>query len=259
MRASGVVVIDCFPDAASRYLDGWAIVAIDVIRATTVATTAAAQGRRCFPKTSTEAALRLAGRLGNALLAGELGGDKPAGFEMNNSPAELAARTDVRRPLVLVSTSGTQLIVNGLASEAVYLACFRNFGSVARYLVDYYSRVAVIGAGSRNEFREEDQMCCAWVAQSLLEAGYRAQNEATVRVVERWRNAPPDACLEGHSAAYLRRTGQTRDLDFVLTHINDLDAAFVMRGSEVLMVPAVAYDAVMENWNKPARRESLVA
>ena len=29
------------------------------------------------------------------------------------------------------------------------------------------TRVAVIGAGSKGEFREEDQICCAWIAAGL--------------------------------------------------------------------------------------------
>ena len=43
------VVIDYLPESARRYRSGWAIVAVDVIRATTTAITAAATGRRCFP------------------------------------------------------------------------------------------------------------------------------------------------------------------------------------------------------------------
>ena len=43
------VVIDYLPESVCRYRSEWAIVAVDVIRATTTAITAAATGRRCFP------------------------------------------------------------------------------------------------------------------------------------------------------------------------------------------------------------------
>jgi hypothetical protein len=59
------VVINCFPESARQYLSGYAIVAIDVIRATTMAITAAAAGRRCFPVPTLEAAFDLAGLLRN--------------------------------------------------------------------------------------------------------------------------------------------------------------------------------------------------
>ncbi len=203
--------------------------------------------------------MRTARRLENPLLGGELGGVKPEGFEINNSPSEVAARTDVERPLVLVSTAGTQLIDNARACAALYLACFRNYGSVARYLAGYYPRVAVIGAGSRGEFREEDQMCCAWVAQALMEEGYSAQDERTVEIVERWRGAPPNACAQGNSAAYLRRSGQTNDLDFILAHVNDLDAAFILKGEEIVMLSSADYDAVLHSWGREQRERTLVA
>lgn len=259
MPNSQTVVIDCFPESVEQYADGWAVVAIDVIRATTVAVTAVASGRRCFPVPSVKAAMRTARRLKHPLLGGELGGVRPEGFEINNSPSEVAARTDVERPLVLVSTSGTQLIDNAKTCAALYLASFRNHGSVARYLAGYYPRVAVIGAGSRGEFREEDQMCCAWIAQALMEEGYSARNERTVEIVARWRDKPPDACAQGNSAAYLRRSGQTNDLDFTLTHINDLEAAFMLRGEEIVMVSSADYDAVLHRWGRAVGERALVA
>ena len=43
------VVIDCFPESMETYRDGYAIVAVDVIRATTTAVTSVALGRKCFP------------------------------------------------------------------------------------------------------------------------------------------------------------------------------------------------------------------
>jgi phosphosulfolactate phosphohydrolase-like enzyme len=50
----GTVVIDCLPESAERYRDRYAIVVVDVIRATTVATTAVSMGRRVFPAKTTE-------------------------------------------------------------------------------------------------------------------------------------------------------------------------------------------------------------
>src|SRR5215472_7881027 len=103
------VRIDCFERGVPQYAAGYAIVAIDVVRATTTAITAVAAGRRCFIAPTIELAFDLSRRLGNALLAGEQGGTMPPGFDLNNSPVELLARTDVERPVVLLSSSGTRL------------------------------------------------------------------------------------------------------------------------------------------------------
>lgn len=228
------VAIDCFPESALNYRHGYAIVAVDVIRATTTIATAVSMGRRCFTVPSLEAARRLSARLCNPLLAGELGGAVPQGFEMSNSPAELALRTDTSRPLVLLSSSGTKLIHLAQGSEAVYIACFRNFEFLSRYLVGRHSHVAVIGAGSRGEFRGEDQMCCAWIARQLMDSGYVAENPETEAMVERWRRVPPGAILSGASADYLMRSGQSRDLEFILAHIADLDWGIALEGGEIV-------------------------
>ncbi len=228
------VVIDSLPESVSRYRRGYAIVAVDVIRATTTIATAVSMGRRCFPVSSLEAARQVSSRLRNPLLAGEVGGIIPRGFEMNNSPAELALRSDISRPLVLLSSSGTKLIHQARASEAAYIACFRNFEFLSRYLVGRHSRFAVIGAGSRGEFREEDQMCCAWVAQRLIESGYVAENPQTAATVDQWRGATTDLVLSGASADYLIQSGQSRDLHFILTHIADLDWVLEIGGDEVV-------------------------
>ena len=227
------VVIDCFPERARDYWEGHAIVAIDVIRATTTAITAVDRGRRCFPVPSLEVAVPLAARLDRPLLVGELGGSVPYGFDLNNSPAELARRDDLDRPMILLSTSGTRLLWEARGALRVYAASLRNWSAQVERLVAAGQSVAVLGAGTRGEFREEDQLCCAWIAHGLLERGFAAASGATEALVERWHDAPADAFLESKSVEYLRETGQEDDLEFVLSHVDDLDATFVLDGDEL--------------------------
>jgi 2-phosphosulfolactate phosphatase len=238
VSAGGSVIIDYLPSSAARYVDRYAIVAIDVIRAATMAVTAVADGRRCIVAADLADALAIRDRIGDAVLAGELGGERPDVFEMNNSPADLALRTDVERPLVMLSSSGTQLMLEaGKSAHGGYVACFRNLGAVARHLIGRHRRVAVIGAGSRNEFREEDQMGCAWLAEILVAAGYRAENGQTTQIIHRWRGAAPTACETGHSVDYLRSSGQLRDFDFIVGHVDDLDLVCTIEGNEIRGVP----------------------
>jgi 2-phosphosulfolactate phosphatase len=70
--------------------------------------------------------------------------------------------------------------------------------------------------------------------------GYVPATPQTADVVSRWRDAPPDACLCSRSVAFLRRTGQLRDLDFILGHIDDLPGVFEIRNGEVRMIPVAA-------------------
>jgi 2-phosphosulfolactate phosphatase len=233
-RSAATVVIDCFRGSVRRFASGYAIVAVDVIRATTTAITGVALGRRCFPEPTVAAALRRAAHLERALLVGEVGGNMPTGFDLTNSPAALASRTDVERPMVLVSSSGTTLLHQAQACGPVYLACFRNARAFAPWITGRHPRVAVLGAASRGEFREEDQMCCAQIAAQLLEAGYEPEDAVTEDLITRWRDAPADAWLESNSVAYLRQTGALKDLAFIREHTDDLSTVFPLRSGEVV-------------------------
>src|SRR5215208_7332918 len=247
-----VVAIDCFAESLMRYRAGYvAIVAVDVIRATTTAVTGVALNRRCFPAASLEAATALAEELDDPLLVGELGGNMPYGFHLTNSPAELALRSDVFRPMILLSTSGTQVLCEAKGRGAVYAACLRNYTAQVRFLAAHHPRVAVVGAGTRGEFREEDQMCCAWIAEGLMHAGYRSCNEQTEQLVERWSSASVEAFLGRKSVEYLMNTGQLRDLDFILGHIDDVDALFLLKYGEITMQQASDYVEKYDSHSSP--------
>ena len=244
---SKTIVIDCFPESAARYRKGHAVVAIDVVRATTTAITAVAAGRRCFMVPTEQSAFELAAKLDNPLLVGEQGGVMPPGFDINNSPAALAARKDVHRPAILLSSSGTRLCHEASRCEAAFVACLRNYTAVAALLDGKFQNIAVIGAGTRGKFREEDQMCCAWLAEKLTHLGYQSRDDATSDIIQRWKGAQTYEWLSGKSAAYLRKSGQVDDLRFTLTHIDDLQTLFALHDGEVVMIAEAAPARELDN------------
>jgi 2-phosphosulfolactate phosphatase len=207
------------------------------MRATTTGVGIVWSGRRCLPVPSLDAARTVAARLEDPLLVGELGGHLPEGFDIQNSPTAMETRDDLERPAVLLSSSGTRLLYEAASAGAVYAASLRNVTAQVLYIAAHHPRVAVIGAGSKGEFREEDQLGCARIAAGLLDVGYRAGDGRTLEVVERWRDEPVEVCAGGRSAEYLRRTGQLEDLEFVLTHIDDVDGVFCFEEGELRQVP----------------------
>lgn len=216
----------------------WTVVGIDVIRATTTAVTAVAAGRRCFPVPSVEAALPLAARLENPLLVGELGGNMPYGFDLQNSPAEMDRRTALHRPVILLSSSGTGLLSAAAARSRTYAACLRNVRAQAQRLIAAHDRVLLLAGESRGEFREEDRLCCGRLAGALLEAGFEPRDLLVEETVKRWANAPDEAFMDGHSVRYLADTGQFHDAEFVLGHVDDLDSVYEMRNGELVVSPS---------------------
>jgi 2-phosphosulfolactate phosphatase len=236
MRPERSVRITCFQDGAADATAAEATVCVDVFRATTTAVTAVVAGRRCFPAGSVEEAVPLAAALHRPLLVGELGGNMPYGFDLQNSPAALALRPDIWRPAIVLSTSGTPLLVSAARAGTAYAACLRNWIAAADAAAAVSNHVRVVGAGARGEFREEDQLCCAWIAERLAAAGHVFADADTARLVERWSGSDIEAVTHGHSAAYLRDTGQDQDIEFVLRHVDDVACAFVMDADELVAV-----------------------
>jgi 2-phosphosulfolactate phosphatase len=231
-----IVLVDCYTTSLPTYDEDFAIVAVDVIRSTTTAVTALAVGRRCFPVASVAAALQRGKEVPDALLAGEEGGDTPHEFDMANSPAEMHARVhDIERPAILLSSSGTKLLcAAGDRHVSVYAACLRNIDATVEWVAAQHAKVAVVGAGTRGEFREEDQLASGWIAAALMARGFEARGLAAA-MAARWQAAPVEALLVSKSVAYLQRTGQTADLQFVLSHVRDLDIVCALDQGEVVI------------------------
>lgn len=227
--------IDALPESAAKYRESHAIVVVDVFRATTVIVTALSCGRRIFPVASVDEAMMVAGGLRDPILAGEQGGIKPDGFDINNSPAALEAMPGTQ-PVVLLTSAGTQLLAQARGASAIYVACLRNIGATAEHLAAIHHRVALIGAGTRGEARPEDQMACAWLGERLLAAGFVAEDQRTLTEVEVWRGAQPEELLGSPSVDYLRATQQEADIAFVLTHVDDVDAIAVYNGQQVSLL-----------------------
>ena len=230
---SRTVAIARYPSLAQSG-DGWVTVGIDVIRATTTAVTAAAAGRRCFPVPSLEAAVPLAARLVDPLLVGELGGNMPYGFHLQNSPAEMDRRVELDRPVILLSTSGTGLLCEAAKRGTTYAACLRNARAQANHLIARHEHVLLLAGESRGEFREEDRLCCGRIARELLAAGFEPQSVLVEEMVRHWGDAPDDAFLGNHSVQYLTDTGQYHDIEFILSHIDDLEGVYELRGDELV-------------------------
>ena len=118
-------------------------------------------------------------------------------------------------------------------------ACLRNVTAQAEALRDH-RRVLILGAGTRGQFREEDQLCAAWIAERLIVSGHSPADARTAALVERWSGAQPEVLRDSASAAYLIASGQVADLDFVLEHVDDLRCAFRLQGGEVVAAPEAA-------------------
>ena len=130
----------------------------------------------------------------------------PYGFDLNNSPAAIAQLSDVTRPMILLTTSGTELIHMATGADAVYAACLRNVSAQAAHLVQSHERVGIIEPARVVGSVKKTSSGVRGSPSKLLSAGYEAANEWTTTLVSRWSGAPVQAIETSESAEYLRRS-----------------------------------------------------
>ncbi len=159
----------CFQteDLLDRSLDGTAVVALDILRATSSIVTAMAAGAEAvYPVASVEAAMERAERLRqeglDVLLCGERGGLPPEGFDLGNSPAEYTETVVKGKHLVLTTTNGTRLLescsgANGPnCPSQVIIGALLNRNAVANALLDQSGGILLACAGTEGHFSLDD-------------------------------------------------------------------------------------------------------
>lgn len=240
MRERRTVAIDSVSESPMHHKDCDAIVLVDVICDTTTLVTAVAQGRAAFPAASAPAALHIARGLSDALVGADEEESWRPGFHVPNSPAAIAGLND-RRPLVLSCLAGATLAAHGLFWPDVYLACLRNLAATANHLALHHRRVLILDAANDGDIRCEDQLAAAHLAQNLVDAGFEPDGFATRETLDRWGRAEVSLLSWGRSAEELRRRRRSEDLEFVLSHVDDLGVVCTFssadRGAAAIVAP----------------------
>lgn len=154
------------PDGEIRAID--IAVVIDVLRATTVATTAMANGAAAIVTCSDiDQAKTLAAANAPALLCGERGCRPIEGFDLGNSPTEYSPAVVARRTLVMTTTNGTRAVAASSAARRVFLGSFLNLSAVVR-AIETSSIVHLVCAGTDGHVTGEDALLAGAIASLLL-------------------------------------------------------------------------------------------
>jgi 2-phosphosulfolactate phosphatase len=202
-------------------------IVVDVLRATSTMTQAIAAGyARVLCCAEIDEARTLAGSVESAVLAGERRLEPIPGFELGNSPREVAEKRAAT--LILTTTNGTGLLVSAAARfEHVYVGCLLNLSAVAAAAASHGEDVAVLCAGVLGELALDDAYCAGRIAEAL--GGDRADSAtAAIRLAQSY----PDAHTgigSGRSAWNLRRHGLEADIEWCARE-NVLDVVPRYRG-----------------------------
>jgi len=181
----------CFsPEEFDLYKQEYtAVVAIDVLRATTAICTAFQHGaEKMIPVSTVEEARALKDE---GFLAGaERNGQIVEGFDFGNSPYSYMGENIKGQTLVLTTTNGTKAINRAAKTHKVYVGALVNLDAVIKLFKDHPTDVLLLASGWQGKFNLEDSICAGAITEALLESGmYMSDEDSTIAAMFLFKKA----------------------------------------------------------------------
>ena len=203
-----ISVIPTAQQAQGINFSGQTAVVIDVLRATSVITTALENGaREVIPVKTVEEAQNLYAQCDTAktLRGGERNALKIEGFDLSNSPLEYKKKVVEGKSLILTTTNGTNAINNIIGADEVVLACFRNGAAVVEHIVGLSHRgssdIAIVCAGTESHFSLDDGLCAGMIIE-LLKQQTEVKTDDLGLLLHRFYNESKDNLFGALSGCY---------------------------------------------------------
>jgi 2-phosphosulfolactate phosphatase len=150
---------------------GACVLVIDVLRASTTIVAALTHGCRALVpvRDADEARRRARALTGEArLLAGEWRGETIAGFDLGNSPVDIAAGPPIKgRTILLTTSNGTRALLAARGAMAIGIAALVNLSAAAAWVGERGHPITLACAGERGTLSLEDQVCAGLLATRL--------------------------------------------------------------------------------------------
>ncbi len=218
------------PDGRDEYLrDQTGIpVIVDVLRATSTIVMALYCGAaKVIPVRDYDEALDV-GRSIGALTIGERNGIKVEGFIHGNSPTELSGIPLAGKTIVMVTTNGTQIMVEG-----GIIASTLNAGAVAEKIAAV-PHTYLLASGSPK--KSDEDLCAAGLIEHIAErirAGAAMQEAVASTVSGPDGRKLLDGIRQSRSGEKLTAYGYGADVELVCTAINRFPVLPVYRNGEI--------------------------
>ena len=153
-------------------LRGKVAVVIDMLRATSVITTALANGaNKVIPVVSVEKAFEIAAEIKasgeEVLLGGERNALKIEGFDFSNSPLEFKKEIVEGKNVIMTTTNGTRALNLCAKADKVIVASMLNGQAVAQYLKDEDKEIIFVNSGTNGQFSGDDFICAGYMISEL--------------------------------------------------------------------------------------------
>lgn len=145
------------------------VVVIDMLRATSVITTAIANGcEEVIPLLTIEEAVNLVREERQKyILGGERKALKIEGFDCSNSPLEYTSETVKDKTIVLTTTNGTRAIKGSEGARNILIGAMLNAEVLVKKIIALDNDVVIVNAGTYDEFSIDDFICSGYIVNCL--------------------------------------------------------------------------------------------
>ncbi|MBW7465472.1 2-phosphosulfolactate phosphatase [Pontibacter aydingkolensis] len=200
-------------------LKGKAVVAVDILRATSTMVTAFAHGATdIFPVMKLEECQAYAAK--GCLIAAERDGVKAEGFDLGNSPFAYMNGNVQGRTIAITTTNGTRAIHLSMEADEIIVGSFLNLQAVANHLQELQLDVLIVCAGWKGKFNLEDTLYAGALVERLQQA-FSFENDATLASLYLYQTAKQDLVTFLRQSSHVRRLENLeihKDIEFCLQH-----------------------------------------
>nr|WP_319399634.1 2-phosphosulfolactate phosphatase [uncultured Carboxylicivirga sp.] len=217
MNEINIDVINTAQDVTTNKVIGKKAVVIDVLRATSVMTTAINnKAKQIIPVLTPEVAFETRQKIGsNTILGGERHAELIEGFDYGNSPLSYTKKVIENKTLIITTTNGTLAIQNAIKADELLIASFLNASAMVNYLHDS-KNIALICSGNNGIYTLEDNLCAGYIISLILDSGRQTKlSDSAISALSLYNCTKDDVtrlASQGHHYNVLKSKNFTNDL-----------------------------------------------
>lgn len=169
-------------DIKKEKIENKTVVVIDMLRATSVITTAMNNGcKGVIPVLTVEDAADIVRNSKEEfVLGGERNALKIEGFHYSNSPLEYTRESIEGKTLVMTTSNGTKAITRCESANNILIGAMVNAKATAKKIVELNKDVVIVNAGTGGEFSIDDFLCSGYIIDCVLNAVQTERSDIAV-------------------------------------------------------------------------------
>lgn len=198
------------------------VVVIDVLRATSVITTALSNGAKAiYPFADIPSAKSYFATCDaqTALLCGERQGHIIPGFHLGNSPFSFSTEVVQNKNILLSTTNGSVAITKSAKSKILVAASFLNISAVANFICNTKDDLLIVCAGTNGSFSLDDALCAGMLI-GLIEKNEVLEKDDLAVLLQHYdqqSGSLKEKLSQCQHLKYLCSIGYEQDVDYCLT------------------------------------------